>query len=119
MSVEISGRLYRPPWAGRLSLARSARLLPLELRRSAMLWLLPPAVVLVMFDAYRTAVGMLPYWDLRAIAIESHAVLDFAPFVTGAAAWMGSRDGRRHTAELVGTTATSSFHSTQSSRAPL
>jgi hypothetical protein len=105
MSIEMTGRLYRPSLAGRLSLARSARLLPLELRRSAMLWLLPPAVVLFAFDTYRSTVSMLPYWDLRAVAIQSHAVLDFAPFVAGAGAWMGSRDGRRHTIELVGTTA--------------
>jgi len=105
MTVEMIGRLHRPPWAGRPALTRSARLLPLEARRSAMLWLLPPAIALFMFDAYRTTVSMLPYWDLRAVAVQSHAILDFAPFVAGAPAWMGSRDGRRRTAELVDATA--------------
>jgi hypothetical protein len=45
-----------------------------------------------------------PDWALRAISLQLHAVIDFAPFVAGAAAWMGSRDGRRNTRELVAVT---------------
>jgi hypothetical protein len=102
----VSAASARPPRAGALSRApAAARLLGLELRRNVMPWILPPAVALFLFDGYRTAVTMPPFWVLRAMTIQEHALLDFAPFVTGAAAWMGSRDGRRCTAELVGTTA--------------
>ena len=41
----------------------------------------------------------------RLTAIPFNLLLDFAPFVAGAAAWMGSRDGRRHTTDLVTITA--------------
>jgi hypothetical protein len=114
-AVTIPAGSARPPralgalgaaQAVRRSGARRARLLRLELRHNAMLWLLPPAIVLFIFDTYRTTMTLLPYWDLRAITVQSHAVLDFAPFVMGAGAWTGSRDGRRRTTELVGTTAT-------------
>ena len=37
------------------------------------------------------------FWSMG----QGRAFLDFAPFVAGVAAWMGSRDGRRGTADLV------------------
>ena len=41
------------------------------------------------------------FWNMG----QGHALIDFAPFVAGVAAWMGSRDGRRGTADLVTATA--------------
>jgi hypothetical protein len=37
------------------------------------------------------------FWNMG----QGHTIVDFAPFVAGAAAWMGSRDGRRGTADLL------------------
>jgi hypothetical protein len=36
---------------------------------------------------------------------QGHTIVDFGPFVAGMAAWIGSRDGRRGTADLVTATA--------------
>jgi hypothetical protein len=77
------------------------RLLRLELRRNALLWMLPLAAVLFWFDTYRTTMGFPPLWSLRGMIMQQHAVVDFAPFVAGVAAWMGSRDARRRTTDLV------------------
>ena len=44
-------------------------------------------------------------WNLRATTMQHGALLDFVPPVTGAAAWMGWRDGRRRMTDLVTTTA--------------
>ncbi|HZC41548.1 MAG TPA: hypothetical protein VE343_12805, partial [Streptosporangiaceae bacterium] len=41
------------------------------------------------------------FWNLG----QGHTIIDFGPFVAGAAAWMGSRDGRRGLADLVTATA--------------
>jgi hypothetical protein len=83
----------------------AARLLRLELRRNAMLWMLPAAFALFWLTTYRKAMAMPPLWSLRAGSLQSGALLAFVCPVAGAAAWMGSREGRRHTADLVTTTA--------------
>jgi len=46
-----------------------------------------------------------PLWNLRAMTMRGPALLAFASPVAGAAAWMGSREGRRHTTDLVAGTA--------------
>jgi hypothetical protein len=100
-SVVITGR---SGWAraGRVPpLAPAVRLLRLEARRNAMLWMLPPVVALFWFDVYRVATALPPFWVQRAMYVEMHAALDFAPLVAGVAAWAGSRDGRRRTTDLV------------------
>ncbi len=71
-----------------------------------MLWMLPVAVALFWFITYRKAMAMPPLWNLRA---PSHAErrrgwLSPSP-VVGAAAWMGSREGRRRITDLVTITA--------------
>jgi hypothetical protein len=80
-----------------------ARLLWVELRHNAMPLVLPLIAVLFWFDSYRIAATMPPLWVERLYYIlgQGHALLDFAPFVAGAAAWMGSRDGRRGLTDLV------------------
>jgi hypothetical protein len=94
---------HRPPRAGGAVPRTAARLLRIELRRSAMPWILPVIAALFWFDSYRFGTGTAPFWVLRTFWSmgEGRAFMDFAPFVAGAAAWMGSRDGRRGTADLM------------------
>jgi hypothetical protein len=94
---------HRPPRAGGVVTLTAARLLRIELRRSAMPWILPVIAALFWFDSYRFATGTAPYWVLRTFwnMGQGRAFMDFAPFVAGVAAWMGSRDGRRGTVDLV------------------
>jgi hypothetical protein len=83
----------------------AGRLLRLELRRNAMMWMAPVAVALFWYDAYRQSMALPPLWNMRAMTMQMSALLDFVPPVVGAAAWMGSREGRRHTADQVTVTA--------------
>ncbi|HMH89715.1 MAG TPA: hypothetical protein VK586_01390 [Streptosporangiaceae bacterium] len=89
------------PWPG------AGRLLRIELRRSAMLWLLPLAAALFYYQAYRRALALPPLWSLRAMTLQNDALLDFAMPVAGGAAWVGARESRRHLADLVAGTARS------------
>jgi hypothetical protein len=89
------------PWPG------AGRLLRIELRRSAMLWLLPLAAALYYYQAYRRALALPPVWGLRAMTIQNDALLDFAMPVAGGAAWVGARESRRHLADLLAGTARS------------
>src|SRR6266567_4265975 len=91
--------------ATRRSGVASARLLRLELRHNAMLWMLPVAVALFWFTTYRKTMAMPPLWNLRAANMQSGALADFITPVVGAAAWVGSREARRHTTDLVTITA--------------
>ena len=61
----------------------------------------PLLAALFVFDPYRTAMSYPPLWDLRASVVVNKLLPDFVAFVAGVAAWMGSRDSRRHTADLV------------------
>ena len=95
----------RPAAAKRRQLHALARLLRLELRRNVMPLILPVAVGLFWFTSYRKAMAMPPLWGLRAASIQTGAVAAFVCPVTGAAAWMGSREARRRTIDLVTITA--------------
>ena len=92
-----------PRQAPRVAPRNMARLLWVELRRNAMPFVLPLIAVLFWFDSYRIAATMPPLWVERLYYIlgQGHALIDFAPFVAGVAAWMGSRDGRRGMTDLV------------------
>ncbi len=64
-----------PAVSGQLSATRRpglavARLLRLELRHNAMLWMLPVAIALFWITTYRKTMAMPPMWNLRA---ASHA----------------------------------------------
>src|SRR5215470_6239476 len=83
----------------------AARLLRLELRHNAMLWMMPVAVALFWVTAERKIMTTPPLWSLRAAGLQLSAVLAFASPVAGAAAWMGSRESRRRTIDLVNITA--------------
>jgi hypothetical protein len=77
----------------------------LELRHNAMAWMLPVSVALFWITAYHKAMALPPLWNVRAASMQSGSLLAFIAPVAGAAAWMGSRDARRHTADLVTATA--------------
>jgi hypothetical protein len=83
----------------------AARLLRLELRHNAMLWMTPVAVALFWFIALPKIMATPPLWYPRASNLQSVALLAFASPVAGAAAWMGSREYRRRTTDLVNITA--------------
>src|SRR5215470_11328038 len=95
----------RPARARRGHLPAAGRLLRLELRRNAMLWMVPVAAALFWFTAYRKSMALPPLWNLRAMTMRGPALLAFVSPVAGAAAWMGSREGRRHTTDLLEGTA--------------
>jgi hypothetical protein len=95
----------RPRDAGHASPMSLWRLLWLELRRNPMPWTFPLLAALFVFDPFRSAMGYGPFWDLRASVLENKLLPDFVVFVAGVAAWMGSRDSRRHTRDLVEATA--------------
>jgi hypothetical protein len=95
----LSGPVTRRP---RLA---AARLLRLELRHNAMLWMMPVAIALFWFTAERKTIAAPPLWNLRAAGMQLSAVVAFASPVAGAAAWMGSRESRRRTTDLVNITA--------------
>ena len=96
---------YRPPRAARFSPAAAGRLLRLELRRNAMIWVLPLLALLFWLDTYMRSTGGLPLWTLRSMSMQWRAMFEFMPFAAGVAAWMGSREGRRRITDLVGVTA--------------
>ena len=66
-------------------------------------WILPLIAALFWFDSYRPSTGQPSFWALRTFwnMGQGHTIIDFGPFVAGAAAWIGSRDGRRGMADLV------------------
>lgn len=93
------------PQASRAVPLGLARLLRVELRRNAMPLVLPLIALVFWFDSYRIAATMPPLWAERLFYIygQGHSLIDFAPFVAGVAAWMGSRDGRRGLTDLLAT----------------
>jgi hypothetical protein len=96
---------YEPPRPASAGPLTAARLLRIELRRAAMLWMLPLLAALFWFSVYRPSMALPPWWNLRGAVLQQQALLAFAPLVAGVAAWMGSREGRRGTADLVGVAA--------------
>ena len=96
---------HGPPRAASAGPLTAARLLRIELRRTAMGWMLPLLAALFWFSTYRPSMALPPLWNLRGTMLQQQALLAFAPLVAGAAAWMGSREGRRGSADLVGVTA--------------
>ena len=67
--------------------------------------MLPVAAGLFMLTAYHKAIVTAPLWNLHATSMQKGAMVAFACPVAGAAAWMGSRDARRHITDLVMITA--------------
>ena len=95
--ARAAARAAVPPAAGRL--------LWIEVKRNAVPWVLPLLALLVYLDTYRTVSGYPPVWTVRAMAVPDRLLVDFAAFAGGFCAWAGSREGRRKTGDLLGTTA--------------
>jgi hypothetical protein len=79
------------------------RLFWLDLKHNVMAWTLPLVIALFWLTTYRKAMALPPLWYPRAAAVQTGAVLDFVVPVTGAAAWMGGREVRRRTADILAT----------------
>lgn len=105
MTAAGAPALTRPVRAPGRPVLAGGRLLWLELRHNAMLWLLPVTLAVFWFVTYRTRMTTAPLWYVRATDLQSGIVQDFIVPVVGAAAWMGSRDARRHVTDLMTTTA--------------
>ena len=103
MTVTSAPARSTPRQAPQAAPRNLVRLLWVELRHNAMPLVLPLIAALVWFDCYRIAATLPPMWVWRMFYIlgQGHALVDFAPFVAGVAAWMGSRDGRRSMGDLV------------------
>ena len=56
-------------------LTAAARLLYLELRHSAMAWMLPVAIGLFWITTYRKAMAMPPLWNLRATTMHAKHII--------------------------------------------
>jgi hypothetical protein len=84
---------------------RPARALRLEIKHSAVVWVLPVLAALFYFNAYRTAAGYPPTWTLRASVITGPNLIFFSVIAAGIAAWVATREGRRKTGDLLATTA--------------
>jgi hypothetical protein len=83
----------------------AARILRMEVRHSAFVWAIPLLAVLFIYDPFRTAAGYPDLWGLRATVLLNKFWPDCVPFAAGFSAWAGSREGRRHVYDLLGTTA--------------
>jgi hypothetical protein len=88
----------------RPALPAAARALRLEFKRSAVPFALPLVAAVFWFDTLRTGDGFPPVWTLRASVVGDHMSFTFGAFAAGLAAWAGSREGRRKTRDLIGTT---------------
>lgn len=91
------------PSAARLALA--GRVMRMEIRHSAFVWVIPLLVLLFIYDPYRTAAGYPPLWPLRSTVVLNKFWPDMVIFSSGFAAWAGSREGRRGVGDLLATTA--------------
>jgi hypothetical protein len=92
---------------GRARMAGCARLLRIELRRNAMVWMLPVAGVLFWALTYRRSMALAPLWNVRAMTMQSNTIAVFIPTVTGVAAWTGAREARRRLTDLLSVTSRS------------
>jgi len=84
---------------------RPARALRLEIKHSAVVWVLPVLAALFYFNAYRRAAGFPPTWTVRASVITGSNLIFFSVIAAGIAAWVATREGRRKTGDLLATTA--------------
>src|SRR4051812_15557275 len=83
-------------------------ILRLETRRNVTPLFLPILVGLLWVSPYGRSLEGLAVWTRRSSAPQEPP-LGVLPFVAGAAAWTASRDSRRHTGELLATTARDSW----------
>src|SRR5215472_7280034 len=95
----------RHAFAQRTARFRPARALRLEIKHSAVVWVLPVLAALFYSNAYRTAAGLPPTWTMRASVITGANLVFFSVIAAGIAAWVATREGRRKTGDLLATSA--------------
>ena len=95
----------RPPARFRPPRFRLARALRLEIRHSPVVWALPVLAALFYVNTYGTAAGLPPTWANPASVITGTMLVYICVFAAGLAAWVGTREGRRKTGDLLATTA--------------
>jgi hypothetical protein len=105
MTAASAPVMTRPGPTARRPLLATSRLLRIELRHNAMLWMLPVALAVFWYVTYRTRMATPALWYLRATNLQTGIVSDFIVPVVGAAAWMGSREARRRLTDLMTITA--------------
>jgi hypothetical protein len=105
MTAASAPVLTRPVRVSRRPGLAAVRLLGLELRHNAMLWILPVAIAVFWFVSYHKIIATPAMWDARATDFQSAIAADFIVPVVGAAAWMGSRVARRRMIDQVEITA--------------
>ncbi len=84
---------------------RPARMLRLEIRHSPIVWVLPVLAAIFYFNTYRNATGLPPNWANAAAVVIGPMLVYLCVFAAGLAAWVGTREGRRKTGDLLATTA--------------
>jgi hypothetical protein len=107
MTAASAPVLTRPVRVRRRAGLATVRLLRLELRHNAMLWILPVPIAVFWFVSYRKIMATPAVWDVRASDFQSGIAADFIVPVVGAAVWMGAREARRHMTDLMTITARS------------
>jgi hypothetical protein len=105
MTAVAPARPGSPARAAASAMPPAARLLRIEIKRNAMVWVLPLLAALFLFDPYRTANGYPPIWTIHVSVVLNKMLPDFVILTSGMAAWAGSREGRRRVDDLLGTTA--------------
>jgi hypothetical protein len=83
----------------------AARILRVELRHSAFVWVIPLLVLLFIYDPFRTASTYPELWPLRSTVVLNKFWPDLVVFAAGFSAWSGTREGRRNVSDLLATTA--------------
>ncbi len=81
-----------------------SRILRMEVRHSAFVWVIPLLAVLFIYDPFRTASGYPDLWTVRASVVLNKFWPDCVPFAAGFSAWAGSREGRRNIGDLLAST---------------
>ena len=69
------------------------------------MWVLPVLAAIFYFNTYRNATGLPPNWANPAAVVIGPMLVYLCVFAAGLAAWVGTREGRRKTGDLLATTA--------------
>src|SRR5262249_5623448 len=78
------------PASARPRLGRmAARIVRMEIRHSAFMWVIPLVAILFIYDPYRTAAGYPALWPLRSTVVLNKFWPDLVVFAAGFSAWGG------------------------------
>ena len=83
----------------------AARIVWIEARHSAFVWIIPLLAALFVYDPFLTAARYPALWTLRASVVPDKFWPVCVPFAAGFSAWAGSREGRRTVDDLLAATA--------------